>query len=135
MQTMNRITTALAALPVAVALLPGAASAAASETAHRAGSCTAEGEYAVCAASGTAYRPADIYVHVTSSPGQQVQVYWDMACSKGFGEGGSSGQFTATTTVRRLMHHPYSDPSSCSVVASAGVATGGYLRVWISYRR
>ncbi len=134
---MNRIIRSALTLPAAAALLYAAGTAASAGTGHayRAGSCTASGDYAVCDASGTATRPDDIYMHVTSSPGQQVQVYWDVVCSKGDGAGSASGSFTATTTVRRLIRHPYARPDSCDVAASAQLATGGYLHAWISYRR
>jgi hypothetical protein len=102
---------------------------------YHAGSCTAEGDYAVCVASGTATRPRYIYVHVASSPAQQVQVYWDVVCSKGDGAGSKSGSFTATAPVRRLIRHPYSKPDSCDVAADAQLEDGGYLHVWITYRR
>src|SRR5580704_2227841 len=124
--------TGLAAAALATAS-PALASTAA--TAYRAGSCSASGDYATCVADGTAARPRYVYVHVVSDPAQQVQVYWSMVCTKNDGAGGSSGSFTATTTVRRLVHHPYSRPDSCSVAADAQLAGGGHLHAWISYRR
>jgi hypothetical protein len=134
---MNRIIRAGLSLPAAAVLLiaAGTASAAASGKAHRAGSCAASGDFAVCVASGTATGPAGIYVHVASNPGQRVNVSWDMVCSKGDGAGSSSGRFSARTTVRRLVHHPYAHPASCTVAASAQLNAGGSLHVWISYRR
>ena len=50
---MNRIIRSAALVPAAVLALAVPASAS-SSTAYRAGSCTAEGDYAVCDASGTA---------------------------------------------------------------------------------
>jgi hypothetical protein len=64
-----------------------------------------------------------------------VQVFWNDVCGEGTGAGSKSGQFTAGTPVRRLIRHPYSHPSSCAVAASASLADGGHLKVWISYRR
>jgi hypothetical protein len=111
------------------------ASAVLAATASRIGSCTAEGDFATCDADGTADDPVDIYAHVASSPRQQVTVFWDMTCSKGDGAGSSQGQFTATTTVRRLIHHPYTRPDQCSVAAAAQLSDGGSLHVWLSDRR
>jgi succinate dehydrogenase/fumarate reductase flavoprotein subunit len=134
---MNRtIPGVLAILAASGALLATAGPAVASTSkAYRAGSCTAEGGYAICDASGTATRPESIYVHVTSSPDQKVLVTWDMTCAHGDGAGGKSGQFHARTTVRRLIRHPYAHPAYCIVAAGAQLNTGGHLRVWISYRR
>jgi hypothetical protein len=58
-----------------------------------------------------------------------------MTCAEGDGAGGKSGQFTATTTVRRLLRQPYAHPAYCIVAAGAQLDSGGYLHVWISYRR
>jgi hypothetical protein len=134
---MNRVIRAALTVPAAAGLLvaAGTASAATAAKAYRAGSCTAAGDYAICDATGTAGRPAQIYVHVTSSPDQKVLVSWDMTCAQGDGAGGKSGQFTARTVVRRLLPHPYARPGSCIVAAGAQLNTGGYLHVWISYRR
>jgi hypothetical protein len=134
---MNRIISAALTVPAATGLLvaAGTASAATAAKAYRAGSCTADGDYAVCDASGTAGRPAEIYVHVTSSPDQKVLVSWDMTCAKGDGAGGKSGQFTARTTIRRLLKQPYAHPDYCIVAAGAQLNNGGRLKVWISYRR
>lgn len=134
---MKRIISSALTVPAAAGLLLTAmsASAATAAKAYRAGSCTAEGDFATCTAGGNATSPRLIYVHVTSSPGQSAQVFWNDVCGEGTGAGSNSGQFTAVTPVRRLIRHPYSHPSSCSVAASASLAEGGHLKVWISYRR
>jgi hypothetical protein len=126
---------ALAGLTAAALTFASPALASTASAAHRAGSCSASGDYATCVADGTATRPRYVYVHVTSDPAQQVQVYWSMVCTRNAGAGGSSGSFTATTAVRRLVRHPYSRPGSCSVAADAQLAGGGHLHAWISYRR
>jgi hypothetical protein len=125
------------ALPAAAGLLlaAGTASAATAAKAYRVASCTADGDYAVCDAAGNATEPREIYVHVTSSPDQSALISWDTVCSKGLGAGSTSGQFTATTPVRKLIRHPYTAPDSCVVSAGAQLNNGGHLKVWISYRR
>jgi hypothetical protein len=120
---------------VGLLLTVTSASAATVAKAYRVGSCTAEGDFATCTAGGNATSPQLLYVHVTSSPSQSVQVFWSDVCGEGTGAGSKSGQFTATTPVRRLIRHPYSHPSTCSAAASVSLADGGHLKVWISYRR
>jgi len=134
---MNRINRAVLTTAAGAGLLiaAGPASAATAATAHRVASCTAEGDYAICDAAGNATAPRDIYVHVTSSPDQSALVTWDVVCSKGDGAGSASGQFTATTPVRRIIRHPYTRPDSCTVAAGAQLNRRGHLKVWISYRR
>ena len=134
---MNRIIRAALTVPAVTGLLVagGAANAASASKAHRVASCTADGDYAVCDAAGNATEPRDIYVHVTSSPDQRALVTWDMVCSKGDGAGSASGQFTATSPVRRLIRHPYARPDSCVVSGGAQLNAGGHLKVWISYPR
>jgi hypothetical protein len=102
---------------------------------HHAGSCTAQGDFAICDASGTASHPVTIRVHVSASPSQSVLVSWDMTCSKGLGAGGKSGQFNAHTPVNRVIRHPYIHPDSCVVAAGAQLSSGGRLHVWITYVR
>jgi hypothetical protein len=98
------------------------------------GSCSAQGDYAICDASGTATRPVTITVTVTSSPDQSVFVSWDDTCSQGDGAGGSSGSFTATTPVSRTISHPYYKPDSCIVAAGAQLQAGGNsVHVSLSY--
>jgi len=98
------------------------------------GSCSAQGDYATCDASGTATLPVTITVTVTSSPDQSVFVSWDDTCSQGEGAGGASGSFTATTPVSRTISHPYYQPDSCIVAAGAQLQAGGNsIHVSLSY--
>jgi hypothetical protein len=129
---MNRLVLILAAAPLAGLAVAVPASAATATRIKQVGSCTAQGDYATCDASGTVNRPRELIVHATSSPGQQVRVYWSMTCAKGMGAGSKSGQFTAATPLRRAMKMPYRRPSWCSVAAGAQLSDGGHLRVWIS---
>ena len=100
------------------------------------GSCSAQGEYATCDASGTATLPLTITVAVISSPDQSVFVSWDDTCSQGDGAGGSSGSFTATTPVSRTISHPYHQPDWCIVAAGAQLqARGNSVHVSLSYSR
>jgi len=102
-----------------------AAGAAAASAGTTFASCSAQGDYAVCDAAGTANSPVTITVTVTSSPDQPVFVSWDTTCSEGLSAGGSSGSFTAQTPVSRTISHPYSKPDSCIVSAGAQLQNGG----------
>jgi hypothetical protein len=94
------------------------------------GSSGASGDYAVAVASGTATNPHSLWVKVTSSPHQRVSVSWTVVCSRGFGAGSKSGQFTARTTTRRKLRLPMRHPDNCTASASAQLESGsGHLRV------
>lgn len=89
------------------------------------GSCTAQGNFAVCSASGTAIKPLTLSVTVTSSPAQSVSVAWEVICSQGTGAGSAMGSFTAKTPVTRTISHPYHQPDSCDVAADAQLSGDG----------
>ena len=91
------------------------------------GTCSAQGDYATCVASGTTNYPRTrtLTVTVTSTPRQTVSVYWDMVCSQGLGAGSRSGSFTARTPVTRTIPHPYRQPNQCIVSADAQLQAGG----------
>jgi hypothetical protein len=121
-----------AASLAAVGLLAfgGVAATAVAASAGTIGSCSAQGDFADCAASGTANHPLTITVTVTSSPDESVTVFWDTTCSQGSGAGSSSGNFTATTPVTRVISHPYHQPDSCVVAADGGLnSTGNSIEV------
>lgn len=122
---------------VAVAGIASSALAATAAKVHHAGSCTARGQYATCVASGTAYSPATIRVHVRSSHrGQPVYVSWTDVCTKGLGAGSRSGSYHAKTISNRKIRHPYKRPDSCTVSAGAQLTGGGsFIKVWITYTR
>ena len=103
----------------------GMAFGAAVANARTIGSCSAQGDYATCVASGTANKPITITVTVTSRPDQSVYVAWDTVCSQGTAAGTSSGSFTATTPVTRRISRPYHQPDSCTVAADAQLQRGG----------
>ncbi|MGH3186085.1 MAG: RICIN domain-containing protein [Streptosporangiaceae bacterium] len=88
-------------------------------------SCSGQGSYAICDATGTANSPVTITVTVTSSPDQAVYVAWDAVCSEGDSAGSSSGSFTAQTPVSRTITHPYHQPDSCIVSADAQLQDAG----------
>jgi Ricin-type beta-trefoil lectin domain len=133
MKRLSRLVAAAAAtgLLTAGAIAVSTAAASASTTF---GSCSAQGDFATCDASGTATKPVTITVTVTSSPDQSVFVSWDDTCSQGLGAGGDSGSFTATTPVSRTISHPYRQPDSCIVAAGAQLQAGGNsVHVALSY--
>jgi len=131
---MKRLLTIVLAAVTSVAIITTPALAAGHPVkVHQFGSCRAQGDFATCVASGTAHHPVTIRVHVSASPSQQVDVAWDMTCSKGLGAGGKSGQFTAGTPVNRVLHHPYKHPDMCIVSADAQLSGSGHLHVWLTY--
>ena len=111
---------AVTGLVVSAGLFAGATVASAATI----GSCSSGGEFAICAASGTAHKPLRITVTVKANPNQTVDVNWSIACSAGNSVSGSSGGFTATTPVTRTIHHPFHHPGSCDVTAGAGLLNG-----------
>jgi Ricin-type beta-trefoil lectin domain len=120
---------AMTGLITAGAVLAGAAVAGASVI----GSCSSQGEFAICATNGTAAKPVAITMTVTASPNQVIDGTWSMGCSKGLSAAGSSGSFAAKTPVTRTMTLPFPHPDSCDVTAGAGLANGkGTIHVSIS---
>jgi hypothetical protein len=97
------------------------------------GSCSSQGEFALCAASGTANKPLIITVTITASPNQTVDGNWSMGCSVGFSSGGLSGSFTATTPTTRTLKLPFAHPDSCDVTVGGGLLNGsGSIHVSIA---
>lgn len=115
---------ALGAL-TAVLALGGVVAGLTTADASTVGTCTAQGQFAICDASGSVNKPITIDVTVTSSPAQSVFVAWDDTCSQGLGAGSASGSFTASTPVTRQISHPYHQPDNCIVSADAQLQNGG----------
>lgn len=131
-----KVLASIVSAPVlALSLMSASAAAAPQARARTFASCRAEGDYAICIASGTAKRPLTIRVHVSTSPSQRVDVYWDMVCSKGLGAGGKQGHFSARAPISRVIPHPYRRPDSCTVATSAQLARNGRLHVWLTATR
>lgn len=93
------------------------------------GTASAAGDYASAIASGSADNPSKLRVRVTSVPRQSVNVNWTVVCTKGFGAGSKSGQFTARTPTTRAMRMPMSRPDNCTVSAGGFLERSGSLRV------
>jgi hypothetical protein len=131
---LNRFRRLAASVTVTGFMVLGAVAAgAAVANAGTIGSCSSQGEFALCAASGTATKPLIITVTVTASPNQTIDANWSMGCSVGFSSGGSSGSFTATTPVTRTLSMPFPHPDSCDVSAAAGLLNGsGSIHVAIA---
>ena len=102
---------------------------------YHAGSCTSSGGYATCVEGGTANNPVRLYADVTSKPHQSVLVTWDMVCSRGLSAASSSGQYTATTPILRVMRHPFKHPDSCTVAVGGGLNASGSLTVKALYQK
>jgi len=123
---------ALAAALVAAGTFSVGSALAAPQAGRTFGSCRAQGGFATCIASGTARRPLVIRVHVSASRVQKAHVAWNMVCSKGTGAGTSSGHFSATVPISRIIRHPYRRPGSCTVAADGQLARGGHIHVWLT---
>ena len=127
-----------------VALLAGIAVPAASAqnvrpaTVRHLGSCRAQGDFAICSASGSMNHPSSIHVHVSASPGQHVSGAWEVVCSKGTGAGSKSATFSGhaslSVPLTHLLRQNYKHPDSCIAAADAQLGTGGHLHVWITAR-
>lgn len=115
---------AAGAAVIVLVALGGVAATAVAASAGTIGSCNSSGEFAICAASGTANNPLTITVTVTASPNQVVDANWSMGCSSGNSVAGSSGSFTATTPVTRTISHPFHQPNSCDVTVGSGLLNG-----------
>jgi len=90
---------------------------------------TANGDYAVAVAAGNADNPTAIYLRVKSHPHQSASGSWTVVCSKGYGAGSKSGDFSGKTTLVRKLRMPYRHPSSCTASASAQLEDGGFIKV------
>lgn len=129
------ITKLVLILAVAASALTVAGPASANVHHHRkwVGSCHAQGEYAICVASGTANHPRGLWVHVTSRPHQHVSGAWSTTCSKGLGAGGKSGRISGRTPFVRRLKMAYRRPDMCIVAADAQLSrAGNSIRIWIT---
>jgi hypothetical protein len=106
--------------------------AASSAKANTFASCRAQGDFAICSASGNTLRPVKITVHVSVSPQQSVSVNWNLVCSKGTGAGGKSGKFHGQTPISKVIRHPYVHPDNCTVAAAGIVSNSGHLHIWLT---
>jgi hypothetical protein len=131
---MKRFAITLAAAGCLVALGTPAYAATHHARIYRFGHCSAQGDFATCVTNGGSINhPSKIWVNVSATPRQKVDdISWDAVCSKGLGDGSSSGQFSATTPVHHLIHHPYRDPDNCIVTADGQLSGGGHLHIWLS---
>jgi hypothetical protein len=128
---MKRSVLALAAAPLAALLAVAPAWASSAAHTRQVGSCRAQGDFAICSASGNVNHPLSLVVHVTSSPDQHISGAWDVVCGKGTGAGSKSGTLSGTTPFKRTVKMPYRRPDSCTVSADAQLGTGGKLHVWV----
>lgn len=90
---------------------------------------TANGDYAIAVAAGNTDHPRGIYLRVKSRPKQKVSGSWVVVCSKGYGAGSKSANFSGTTTLVRKLRMPYKYPSSCTASASAQLQDSGFIKV------
>lgn len=121
-------------LVVGLLALVGAGAAVAGKYGKRIGASRSSGDYAVTVASGNANHPHAIYVVVGSAPHQHVTGSWANVCSRGFGAGSKSGDFSGRTPLVRKLRFPMRRPSSCTASASAQLADSGRIKVAL-YKR
>ncbi len=126
--------TRLKIVAIATGLAIGVAPAATAAVYKRIGSASASGDFAIALASGTAKRPLGVYVSTVATPRQSVSVNWTMVCSKGFGAGSKSGSHTTSSSRKRKLRLPMSNPSSCTVSASGSLEDGGKVTVRLYQR-
>jgi invasion protein IalB len=96
------------------------------------GSCHAQGDYAICVASGSVNKPLQLWVHVWAKPKQKVNGAWSVICSKGTGVGSESGNINGTTTLSKKLRMNYAHPNSCTASADAQLSGGGKLHIWLT---
>ncbi len=91
----------------------------------------ASGEYAIAQAGGTTHFPRSVYVVVHTSTPQEVHVSWTLVCSEGSGisAGSKSGQFSATTPVRRRLELPSRENDSCVGSANSQLTSSGDVTI------
>jgi hypothetical protein len=128
---MRKLLAAFAVL-LTVGLTASPAVAAPTAKANTFASCRAQGDFAICIASGNTLRPVTITVHVSVSPRQGVAVDWNLVCSKGTGAGGKSGKFHGRAPMSRVIRHPYVHPDNCTVAAAGNLNNSGHIHLWIT---
>jgi hypothetical protein len=96
------------------------------------GSCHAQGDFAICDASGSVNKPLQLWVHVWAKPKQKVSGAWDVVCSKGTGAGSESGNINWMTTLNKKLRMNYAHPDSCIASADAQLSGGGKLHIWLT---
>lgn len=95
---------------------------------------SSSGDFATVIASGTAKSPRAIYVAVKTSPRQKADMNWTVVCSKGMGAGSKSGDYSTSSSAKRKIRLPMSNPSSCTVSAGGQLSSGGKITVTL-YKR
>jgi hypothetical protein len=95
----------------------------------------ANGKFTVAAASGTAIRPAAIELKVTATPNIRTVGGYTIQCRKGAKKKKGAGKANGTTPITRAVVLPIVHPDSCSVVASATLASTTKMTVTILARR
>jgi hypothetical protein len=110
---------------VGLIALAGVAASAGGASAKTTGSCTAQGQYAICDATADISHPASFSVTVTGSPNQAVSGAWSDTCSQGTGAGGDQGSFSGITPLTLTIKHPYAHPDDCIVSVDAQLSEAG----------
>jgi hypothetical protein len=101
----------------------------------RIGTESASGDYAVAVATGTAQKPAAIFVQVRTTPRQGFDAHWTVTCSRGFGAGSKDGSFTGFGTRAKRVRLPMRRSDTCYVAATGQLEDSGRIVVSIHSRR
>lgn len=95
------------------------------------GTAKASGDFAVAAANGSAKRPKQLAIRITNSRNGKVTGMAVVSCSKGFGIGSKSSQYSGRSPLFKVLPIPMRNSDSCDVVASGSSMAGGILKVQI----
>jgi len=86
---------------------------------------TAHGRYASVGANASASHPGQLFVKVTASPNQRVDVQYGSVCRKGYGARSLRGRSHGITPVIRRIRQPYRNPDYCGFWGQASLQGGG----------
>jgi hypothetical protein len=127
---MKKLALALSALALLTAIGAGLASATALGW-RVIGSARASGDFAVASASGTANHPSLVAVRITNTHGGSVSGLGVVSCSKGFGVGSKSIEYSGRSPLLKILPLPMRSSDSCDIVASGSSMAGGTIVVQI----
>ncbi len=99
----------------------------------------ASGNRATVVLGGTAEKPTEMIIRVTSVPVQKIKGTWTLVCEKAAGKkkiktGSKSGKLAGRTPVTRLLRFPMKRPDSCTASAISSLARSGRITVTIYSR-
>ena len=104
----------------------GATALAAGKYGKRIGKKSHSGAFATATASGSAQKPARVYVKVTTKPRQNFRLFWSTACSRTASSKSKSksGNFSGTGSKIKRIGFKVKKPLFCGVGASGSLQDG-----------